>query len=161
MRHDLPARLDPRLVTVASWLDSRFRVPGLGWRFGLDPLLGLVPGLGDALPALLSVWFVLEGARLGLPKATLVRMTTNIAIDWLVGSIPVLGDLFDAAWKSNVRNLQLLQQHQGGIDPVAVRQDRAFVVAMLAGLAMLFAATVGLTVWLVALAIGWARVGVG
>jgi hypothetical protein len=161
MRHDLPARLDPRLVTVASWLYSRFRVPGLGWRFGLDPLLGLVPGLGDALPALLSVWFVLEGARLGLPKATLVRMTTNIAIDWLVGSIPVLGDLFDAAWKSNVRNLQLLQQHQGGIDPVAVRQDRAFVVAMLAGLAMLFAATVGLTVWLVALAIGWARVGVG
>jgi hypothetical protein len=159
MRHDLPARLDPRLATVASWLDTRFRVPGLGWRFGLDPLLGLVPGLGDALPALLSVWFVLEGARLGLPKATLVRMTTNIAVDWLVGSVPVLGDLFDAAWKSNVRNLQLLQQHQGGIDPVAVRQDRAFVVTMLVGLAVLFAATVGLTVWLVTRAIGWVRAG--
>lgn len=160
-RSQLPARLDPRLQTVATWLDAKFVVPGLGWRFGLDPLLGLIPGLGDALPALLSVWFVLEGARLGLPKSTLLRMTLNIAIDWLVGSLPVLGDVFDAAWKSNVRNLQLLQQHQGGIDPVAVRQDRAFVVAVLVGLAVLFAATVGLTLWLLGLAFGWARGHVG
>jgi len=85
-------------------------VPGTGVRFGLDPILGLIPGLGDVAGAALSGYLVLLAARLGAPRVVVLRMVANVAVDSIVGSVPLLGDLFDVAWKSNTRNLALLER---------------------------------------------------
>ena len=85
-------------------------MPGTGIRFGLDPVLGLVPGLGDVAGAALSGYLVLLAARLGAPRVVVLRMVANVAVDSVVGSVPLLGDLFDVAWKSNTRNLALLER---------------------------------------------------
>lgn len=100
-----------RLERLASWLDDRFRVPGLGFRFGLDPILGLAPGVGDGLSAIVALYTVLEARRLGAPAGLLARMLLNIGLDAALGSVPVLGDVFDVAFKSNRRNLTLLRRH--------------------------------------------------
>lgn len=102
-----------RLQSLAWLLDDRFRVPGLGWRFGLDGLLGLVPVAGDAATAALAAYVVLEARRLGVPKRLLARMALNFGVDLAVGAIPVVGDLFDFRWKANRRNLALLMRHFG------------------------------------------------
>ena len=95
-----------------SWLmDSAILVPGLGMRVGLDSVLGLVPGVGDAASALISGYLINEARRAGLPKHLLVRMIGNVLVDASVGSVPVLGDLFDVAFKANRRNLALLDEH--------------------------------------------------
>ncbi len=94
-----------------SWLmDDLFRVPGLGWRFGLDALVGLIPGLGDTATSLVSFYILAAGVRYRVPKITLLRMGLNIGIDYLLGSLPVVGDLFDAWWKSNQMNVELLRK---------------------------------------------------
>jgi hypothetical protein len=99
-----------RARNVAKMLDSAVRVPGTGIRFGLDSVLGLIPGMGDAAGAVFSGYLILMGSRMGVPKHVITRMVANVAIDTIVGGIPVLGDLFDVAWKSNTRNLALLEQ---------------------------------------------------
>ena len=105
-----PDEIDRELETVARWMDTVFEIPGLGWRFGLDALLGLIPGLGDTATALVSLYILGTASRYGVPKITLARMGLNIAIDWLLGSLPIVGDLFDVWWKSNVRNVELLRK---------------------------------------------------
>lgn len=102
-----------RLERLAFWLDERFRIPGTNWRIGLDGLLGLVPGVGDTATALLSLYFVLEAKRLGVPNGVILRMLANVGLDAAVGSLPLLGDLFDVAFKANRRNLRLLRRHFG------------------------------------------------
>jgi hypothetical protein len=106
---------DPRgLETLRRWarvFDSAFRIPGTQIRFGLDPILGLVPGLGDVASPVLSLFFIWHGLRLGVPKVVLMRMVLNVLIDSGVGAIPVLGDLFDFGWKANAWNLALLERH--------------------------------------------------
>lgn len=102
-----------RLETVAYWLDERFRVPGTGVRVGLDGIVGLIPGVGDAATTLISLYLVAEGYRAGLPKRVLGRMLANVGIDFLLGSVPLLGDLFDVAFKANRRNLRLLLDSAG------------------------------------------------
>lgn len=102
-----------RLRRLARLLDTAFRVPGTEWRIGLDPLLGLIPVVGDVVPLFFSLWIVLESHRLGVSQPTLGKMIANVAIDFLVGEVPVLGDLFDFAWKANVRNLDLLEREFG------------------------------------------------
>jgi hypothetical protein len=99
-----------RIRTLSTLMDQCIVLP-TGYRIGLDPLLGLLPGIGDVLSALISCYLVYEAARLGLKKRVLARMLGNIGIDTLVGSFPLLGDIFDAAWKSNMRNLRLIDQH--------------------------------------------------
>jgi len=89
--------------------DSRFSV--LGLRFGWDPILGLVPGIGDSVAAALAAWVVAEAARLGAPRPLLLRMALNVGIDLVVGAVPLVGDLFDAAFKANLRNVRLLERH--------------------------------------------------
>lgn len=101
---------DETLSMLASLLDDVFRVPGTSLRFGLDPLIGLVPGIGDLLTSIASFLIIYAGWQRQLPRVTLARMVANIAIDTLVGSIPLFGDAFDAAWKSNRKNLSLLQR---------------------------------------------------
>jgi hypothetical protein len=91
-------------------MDDMFRVPGLGWRFGLDALIGLIPGFGDTATSLVSFYILANAVRYGVPKVTLLRMGLNIGIDYAVGSLPLVGDVLDAWWKSNHRNLDLLRK---------------------------------------------------
>jgi hypothetical protein len=94
-----------------SWLmDDLFRVPVLGWRFGLDALIGLIPGFGDSATSLVSFYILASAVRYRVPKVTLARMGLNIALDYVVGSLPLLGDFVDAAWKANHKNLDLLKK---------------------------------------------------
>jgi len=118
-RHDRPAarpdrRSIERLRQLAYLLDDRFRIPGTKYRIGLDGLIGLVPGLGDAATTLLSLYIVLEARRLGVPVTKLGRMGLNVGLDAVLGAVPLVGDLFDVAWKANRRNLALLLDH---LDP--------------------------------------------
>jgi hypothetical protein len=99
------------LRQVARLLDSAVPVPGTSFRFGLDPVLGLVPGLGDIVSPLFTLGIIWQARDLGIPRVVIMRMIINVAVDTLVGLVPVLGDLFDFAWKSNNRNLALLEQH--------------------------------------------------
>lgn len=105
------ARLDDAsLETLTRLLDDVFRIPGTNIRFGIDPLIGLIPGIGDLITSVASFLIILAGWQRGLPRVTITRMVANVAMDTLVGSVPVLGDMFDAAWKSNRKNLKLLQR---------------------------------------------------
>lgn len=100
-----------RVARLAYWLDDRFRIPGTRRRIGVDGLLGLIPGIGDTASALIASYIVLEAARLGMPKATLTRMIANVGIDYVVGLVPLAGDLADFAWKANRRNARMLRDH--------------------------------------------------
>ena len=100
-----------RLDRLADLLDSRFRIPGLGVRFGLDSLIGLVPGVGDVAALGPSAYLVYRAHRLGVDRGTLGRMAANAGIDFVVGGIPVIGDLFDVGFKANRRNIELLKRH--------------------------------------------------
>ena len=128
-----------RIRRLAWWLDQGIRVPGTQIRIGLDPILGLVPGIGDSAGAVLGAVILWEGVRAGVPRLTLVRMAANIVLDTAVGSVPVAGDVFDAAWKSNTRNLDLLERH--AIAPAKARQsDLLFVAGLIAIVVVLVAA---------------------
>lgn len=100
-----------RLRSLARLLDSVFQVPFTRFRIGLDAVLGLVPGWGDAAGAVASAYIILQAARLGVPKAVLLRMVYNTGVEALVGIVPVLGDLFDAGWKANLKNVELLERY--------------------------------------------------
>jgi len=96
---------------MARLLDSAFRVPGTSYRVGLDPILGLLPGLGDLVSPLFTFGLIWQARQIGVPGVVVMRMISNVAIDTVVGLVPVVGDLFDFAWKSNNRNLALLEEH--------------------------------------------------
>lgn len=100
-----------RLERIARLLDARFAIPGTQLRIGLDGLLGLLPGLGDALGGLLSLWLVFEARRLGAPPSLLLRMLLNLGLDAALGTVPLAGDLFDVLFKANLRNIALLRRH--------------------------------------------------
>jgi hypothetical protein len=94
---------------LARIMDTVIMLPG-GFRIGIDPIIGLIPGFGDAFATLFSLYLVYQGARLGIPKRVLIRMLGNVAIEGLVGTIPVAGDIFDAVYKANLRNLRLAER---------------------------------------------------
>lgn len=100
-----------RIRLLSRLLDEQFRIPGTTYRVGLDGLLGLIPGVGDAAGALLSAYIVYEAIRLGAPSTVLLRMLANIGIDTVGGAIPVVGDIFDMAWKTNKKNAALLHAY--------------------------------------------------
>jgi hypothetical protein len=102
--------IDRRLDLLCWLLDDLFRIPGLGWRVGLDALIGLVPGIGDALTTAASLYVLAAAVRYRVPRVTVLRMGLNLVIDFALGLIPVVGDLFDAGWKANRRNLALLRR---------------------------------------------------
>jgi hypothetical protein len=99
------------LRSVSRLLDSAFEIPGTSWRIGLDPIVGLIPGIGDFLPPLFTIAVLVQAWQLGVPKVVQARMLINVAIDAVVGLVPLFGDLFDFAWKSNDLNLALLERH--------------------------------------------------
>ncbi len=96
-----------RIEIVASILDDTVRIPGIGYRIGIDPILGALPVAGDAVGALLSLYIVAESAYLGVSYSTLLKMLANITIDFVGGSLPYAGTVFDAVWKANKRNVKL------------------------------------------------------
>src|SRR5262245_19275134 len=108
---DRRARDLDALRRIARLFDAQFRVPGTDIRFGIDPLIGLVPGIGDLASPLLTIAMIWQAARLRVPKVVLLRMVLNALIDAGVGAIPVLGDLFDFAWKASEWNMGLLERH--------------------------------------------------
>ena len=119
------------LRNVAQMLDSAFVVPGTSYRFGLDPILGLVPGLGDLVSPLFTIGILWQARELALPRIVQLRMIFNVAIDSLVGVVPLLGDLFDFAWKANKMNLALLERHAQEERPASAG-DWLFVILMVA-----------------------------
>lgn len=126
-----PEIVDPRLAdveTLARWMDDAVPLPG-PFAIGLDGLLGLIPGIGDAIGALISLYIVWRGIQMGVPRVTIARMLTNIGIDTVVGSIPIVGDTFDFAWKSNKMNVELLREHLADTRRQKTR-DWVFIVLM-------------------------------
>jgi len=130
-------------------LDEAFRIPGTSIRFGLDGMIGLVPGLGDALAGVLSLVIPLAAWVRGVPYITLARMAVNLAIGVLVGTIPLFGDAFDIAWKANRRNYLLFRRHLGAPRHHTWR-DWGFLLLLATGLLLVLAVPVALTVWIAA-----------
>ena len=135
-----------------SWLmDDLFRIPVLGWRFGLDAIIGLIPALGDTSTSLVSFYILASAVRYRVPKVTLLRMGLNIGIDYVIGSLPVVGDLFDAFWKSNQMNVELLKQ-RAQVSPTEAKEGRAsdwlFVGAIILGLIALLLGSAFVSIFL-------------
>lgn len=142
---------DLMIARKLAWLlDSCIPVPGTRYRIGLDPLVGLIPGLGDMIGTAMSGYLILLAANAGASRWTLVRMLINVAIEGVVGIVPFVGDFFDAAWKANQKNLTLLERQT--YHPKQKRADRVFVVLIIIGLLGIFA----LTTWAAILIVRWA-----
>ena len=121
---------------LSRLLDNAFVIPGTRYRFGIDAVIGLVPGLGDAASAVFSSYLILQASRLGAPRSVVSRMIANVAIDTVVGWVPLLGDLFDVAWKSNVKNMALLEQHLSR--PAAAKTGSRRTLILLGGVLLVF-----------------------
>lgn len=148
------AAVRARLKRLAWLLDSAIPLPG-GYRIGLDGLIGLVPGLGDVVAALLSSYIVVEAARLRVPASVLLRMGLNVALELIIGAVPVAGDLFDFAFKANERNVRLLEASLGPPELVQALRRRSgwTVAAALAVPALLLLLALALLIGLVALVV--------
>ena len=139
-----------RLDSLKRWaviLDSLFRVPGTSVRFGLDAIVGVIPGLGDLASPLYTALILLEGLRLRVPAVVQARMVLNAALDMGVGLVPILGDIADVAWKANLRNVALLERHaRPGTPPSA--GDYVFVAVCLGMIAVIAIVPILLIIWL-------------
>jgi hypothetical protein len=141
----------PRLVFarfLAELLDQRFTIPGTSIRIGLDPIIGLIPGVGDTLANLAGSAILLVGAQFHLPKVVLLRMALNVALNTLIGAIPLVGDLFSIWFRSNVRNARLLELYVTQHSQKAAPADWLFVITVIAGLLLLLVGVVLGLSWL-------------
>lgn len=138
---------ETRIRWLAVLLDDLIEIPGTGRRFGIGPLVGLIPFFGDVLAAIPGAWLILEAARFRMPTSVLLRMVLNLVVDLVVGMIPIVGDLFDFGFKSNVRNLQLFRRYAADPD-ASTAEHRRF----LGGLLLI---VLGLVLF-----IGWALIAV-
>ncbi len=141
-QRDRSIKIDDSLQRLSWLMDDLIRVPGLGWRFGLDAIVGLIPGFGDTATSLVSFYILVAAVRYRVPKVTLLRMGMNIGIDYVVGSFPLVGDLFDAWWKSNQRNVALLSA-RATVSKSEARKGKlsdwlfvGLIILLLAGLAV-------------------------
>ena len=98
-----------RLKRLSHNLDEAITIPGTEHKIGIDPIIGLIPGGGDLIGGVLSIYIMHAGIKMGMPKATIIRMFGNVALEFVIGCIPIIGDLFDAMWKSNQRNVKLIE----------------------------------------------------
>lgn len=139
---------------LARLLDAAVRIPGTEIRIGLDAVFGLIPAGGDVAGAVLSAWIVLTAARLGAPVAVLVRMTGNLALDAVLGTVPLVGDLFDIGWKANLRNVALLEGHLES--PARTRRRSALALGGVAGGLVALLGLLGWAAWVVVRGlVGW------
>lgn len=134
-----------RVRGLARVLDSAVGIPGTRIRFGLDSLIGLVPGVGDLAGAALSGYIVLSAARAGVPAVVLSRMLLNLGVDTIVGSVPLLGDAFDVGFRANTRNAALMERHLGEPGP-AKSSSRLSVAMVIGSVALLVAVGIALAV---------------
>ena len=149
--------IEASLDQLSLWMDGVFRIPGVGWRFGLDALIGLIPGIGDTATTLVSFYVLVAGVRYRVPKVTLLRMGLNIAIDYALGSIPVVGDAFDMFWKSNQMNVELLRK-RATVSAEEAREGRVsdwlFVGLIMLVLIILLLGSIALSLYLLSLVFG-------
>lgn len=136
-----------RLRRLSHLLDNAIVIPGTGYRIGLDPIIGLIPGGGDTLGMIFSSAIVMESARMGASKPVLQQMVFNILLETVAGTVPVVGDIFDVTWKSNIRNMALLEDHLQIEHPVRAR-NQGFAILLLIGLFLVFAACLTVSVLL-------------
>ena len=129
---DLARRMNA-LRSMKRWLDEAFRVPGTPIRFGWDPVIGMVPWLGDLVTALFSSAIILQAHNMRLPRVVMLRMLFNVAIDLGVGAVPFFGDVADAFWKSNTKNFALLELHADEVRPPSA-SDWLFVAGVIAAI---------------------------
>ena len=132
---------------LAEWLDQRFTIPGTSIRIGLDPILGLIPGIGDMIANLAGSAIILIAAQYRLPKIVLLRMGLNVALNAMIGAIPVFGDIFSIWFRSNIKNAHLLERYAGTEDRVSNFGNWIFVIAVIGGIILLLIAILVVTVW--------------
>lgn len=133
---DRESQMHEALRRWAVLLDSAFRIPGTRFRFGLDAIIGLIPGIGDIATPTFSALVLIQAVRMRLPLVVQARMVLNAALDMVLGLVPVLGDLVDIGWKANLRNLALLERHaRPGVPPA--RSDYIFVMVWIIALAFI------------------------
>ena len=150
-REGVVREIDVEMLT--RWMDSIFEIPGTPIRFGLDALIGLVPGLGDTITSFVSLYILQVASRRGVPRVVLVRMALNIAVDYLLGTVPLVGDAFDIYWKANLKNAELLRRHSLADAPTRRRArwgDWLFVGGLMAVLLALLVGCITIAWWLVA-----------
>lgn len=146
--------MNPNLRAWANLLDKAFRVPGTNVRFGLDPILGLIPGLGDLASPVFAALLMMEGARLGVPKIILARMAINALLDALVGAIPFVGVVGDVFLRANTRNLALLERYAVPGTPPEKR-DYWFVWTILVVFVLVLIGVVAFALWFFLRVIAW------
>ena len=140
--------IEESLDNLAYYLDDFFRIPAVGWRFGLDALIGLIPNVGDTLTSFASFYILVAGVRYGVPKITLLRMAFNIGLDYVVGSIPFIGDAFDFVWKANKQNMNLIRERATGKN-VGTTGDYIFVFAIIGVLILILIASILASIYII------------
>ncbi len=139
--------LEESLENLSRYLDDWIKIPVVGWRFGLDALIGLVPNVGDTITSVASFYILIAGVRYGVPKITILRMAFNIGLDYVVGSIPVVGDAFDFVWKSNKKNMNLIRERATGKDK-GTTSDYVFVGLIILALIAILIASIAASVYI-------------
>ena len=139
---------------LSHYLDGLFRVPGTGWRFGLDSLIGLIPNVGDTITSFASFYILIAGVRYGVPKITLVRMAFNIGLDYLVGIIPFFGDAFDFVWKANKQNMDLIRTRATGNGKGTIG-DYVFVIGLILLLIGLLVGSILMSIYIFSAVLLW------
>jgi hypothetical protein len=154
------AEVERGLDQLSTLMDGLFRIPGTGWRVGLDAIVGLIPGVGDFATTAVSFYILAAGVRYRVPKVTLLRMAANVGVDYVLGAVPVVGDLFDAAWKSNQMNVELLRKRASVSAEEAVHgraSDWLFLGVIILGLLALLAGSIVVSLWLLTQLVGLFR----
>ncbi len=148
-----PQSLEPLFRWIALLMDDLVRLPGTKFRIGIDPLIGLIPGIGDTGSAMVSAIALIQAARRGLPKIILARMAVNILLNELIGIVPIAGDAFSFWFKSNARNHRLIKEYTGG-RRIARRSDWIFVFGILLALGVIVCAGIAVSFFVLRQLIG-------
>ncbi len=142
--------IEDGLESLSKYLDDWVKIPVVGWRFGLDAVIGLIPNVGDTLTSFASFYILIAGVRYGVPKITLLRMAFNIGLDYVVGSIPFVGDAFDFFWKSNKQNMDLIRERGTGRG-AGTTGDYIFVCGMILLLVGILVGSIAVSVYILGL----------
>ncbi|HEY9809000.1 MAG TPA: DUF4112 domain-containing protein [Halomicronema sp.] len=142
------AKTVQRIRQLSHLLDNAIPIPGTRYRIGIDPILGLLPGGGDIASGLLSTYIIYSAAKLGVPQETLLKMVSNILLDTIAGTIPVVGDIADVAWKANLKNLEILETHLQ-LPPSSTKANPWIVFLLLAGLVLAIILVASFSIFLI------------
>lgn len=147
---------DDRLAlvrAVARWMDTAVEIPGTNIKFGLDSVLGLLPGIGDAIASAIGGYIILAASRMGVSRVVILRMLMNLGIDTVVGSVPLVGDVLDVAWKANVKNVALLEEALA--DPHKSRRSGVWALLGVAAIVVLIGAAGAALTWFLLAHVSW------